>query len=210
MEIGQDLHNANLDLAKYRREVTRLKNELANRDKTSKLRPHAEEIFDFWNQHCRGGKARAFNGKRLKAVLDRLGEGKDEIEERKVELKEAILGAVTDAFKNPETGVPYDDLELICRDDVNVDRFRRAYKAREGDPAPPPDPRLSPVERGFLKLLEAGQNPFRYWPEANPVCVHPECRTMVTHHDWTCAEHQEWHIAFLNRCSDLIRLQEVA
>jgi hypothetical protein len=190
------------------REITRLKNLLANRDKTSRLRPHAEEIYEFWKTHVHP-KSTAFGKKRMKAVIERLGEGKDDIEGRKAEIKEAILGAVTDAYVGPN-GVKYDDLDLICRDETYIRRFRAAFQARQGDLCLVPDPDLSPVERGFLKLLERGENPFHHWPEANPVCVHSDCSTIVSHNEWVCEDHQEWHIAFLNRCSDLIRLREAA
>lgn len=205
-ELGQDFHNANLELAKNRREITRLKNLLANRDKTSKLRPHAEEIFEFWRDQIHP-QARAFGAKRLKNVLDRLGEGKDDLEGRKQEIREAILGAATDAYVSPE-GVRYDDLELICRDETYIRRFRGAYKARQ-DSLGTPHPRLTQEERGFLKLLEAGRNPFEVWPEPPPPsCAY--CEALVDPRSWVCTEHEERFETLMERVSNQIRLQEAA
>jgi hypothetical protein len=186
LRMGEDLHLANLELAKYRREISRLKNELANRDKTSRLRPHAEEIFDFWKQHVRPG-ARTFGDKRMRCVISRLGEGGKDIEGRKAELKEAILGAATDAWVDPKTGVRYDDLELICRDDVNVQRFRDKDRARQERMGTVNDPRLSREEIGFLRLLIKGENPFKLWTAPSRPATCALCMTPVNPAEAVCA-----------------------
>jgi hypothetical protein len=127
-QAGEHIHGLELELRQKRSVITQLQNQLADKDKTHKLRGPAEEVFQEWKKVI-APNARAFTGKRLKNVLDRLGEGKDDVEARVLELKEAIHGAKVGAFENPKTGVRYDDLELICRDDTNVRRFRQFYLA---------------------------------------------------------------------------------
>lgn len=132
-EVSEALHLAEKDLRAHRAMLTKERNRNQENDQRSQLRPHAEDIFQFWKEQI-APRATAFSGKRLKNVLDRLAEGRENIEARKEELREAILGAKATAYVNPKTGVKYDDLELICRDDSIVRRFSQAHRASRINP----------------------------------------------------------------------------
>jgi hypothetical protein len=81
----------------------------------------AQQVFEHWQQVLDHPKA-VFAGKRERAVRARLKEG------RSVEdLKLAIDGCAKTPHNlgQNDRGERYDDLELICRDDSNVERFIR-------------------------------------------------------------------------------------
>jgi len=96
-----------------------------NGNKSSKdLSPKADdpviEIFEFWKQIMNKNNSSILNAKRSKAIKARLKEGYtvDQI-------KQAILGcaATPHNMGQNDNGKRYDDIELICRDGTNVERF---------------------------------------------------------------------------------------
>jgi hypothetical protein len=129
----QHLHDLEVELRQKRAALTRLRGAHAMSAKVSALRPYADEVFEAWKREI-SPKARVFSDKRLKNTLDRLREGEDDIEARTAELIEAIMGAKHGAYTNPKTGVTYDDLELIMRDDSNVERFRKIWHKLQTKP----------------------------------------------------------------------------
>jgi hypothetical protein len=133
LQAAETIHGLELELRQKRSTITKLRGEQTDKDSRSQLRPHAEDVFQHWKQHI-SPKARVFSGKRLKVVIDRLAELPEDVEGRKQEIFEAILGAKDHAYTNPKTGVRYDDLELICRDDSYVQRFRKLHLAAQANP----------------------------------------------------------------------------
>lgn len=111
-----DLENAEIQMRTMRREIGRLKGELARERAQDPQMDAAERVFEYWRKRLRPN-AKAFGADRQKAVLGRLNEGRTE-----VELKQAIEGARIGAFTD-EKGKRHDDLELICRSDRYVLRF---------------------------------------------------------------------------------------
>lgn len=118
-ELLEDLKNAEAALRVERRLRKRAEKELADRQHRRAEAEDARIVFDYWNQTIKGGRAKSFEGKREKNVLDRL-QGGYGIED----LCRAIDGAAIDAFA--KDGRVYNDLELICRDATYVDRFIEA------------------------------------------------------------------------------------
>lgn len=123
-ELLNDLKNAEVALRVERRKVSQLKAELLEQQKKRAERADAQVVFDYWNQALKGGRCKTMAGKREKVVMDRLAEGYEIID-----LIEAIDGARIDAFR--KDGKTFNELELICRDATNVDRFREAYAIYE-------------------------------------------------------------------------------
>lgn len=146
-----DLRGAENELRKQRREVTRLTNELAAHRRQSPDAKAAEALFRYWVVRC-GKSARAvFGEKRRKAVMNALkqyepeyiaraidwtadagGTNKQEVERAALvkvmqeaikrlpeEDGEELRQMYKDATKNVQR---YDELELICRDEVQVER----------------------------------------------------------------------------------------
>lgn len=119
-----DLSNAETDLVAKRNEIQRLKAELNKVTNPPKL-GDADEVFAYWRRTCRGDNPRVvFGPKRREKVTARLREGYSV-----AELKQAVDGAYTHPFVN-EHGKVFDELELICRDEVKADDFMA-----RGDPA---------------------------------------------------------------------------
>lgn len=121
-----DLQNAEADLTVKRRQITVLKrenDELLNQ--VVPMRSLADVVFAYWRMVLHP-RAREFGRARRKVVSARLkamteGENGMSTGEALLELMRAIDGASHGAYV--KDGKPYDDLELICRDAVNVARF---------------------------------------------------------------------------------------
>lgn len=91
-----------------------------NKDTLPAKANDALEVFTYWKDVMRKSNSSLFNAKRERAVKARLKEGYT-VEQ----IKSAILGcSLTDhnMGKN-DSGKKYDDLELICRDGTQVERF---------------------------------------------------------------------------------------
>jgi hypothetical protein len=80
----------------------------------------AERLFDYWREQC--GHPRAQLGpKREQALLARL----EKYTPREIAM--AIRGAALAAYVD-ESGVRHDDLELICRNEVKLEKFIDRYE----------------------------------------------------------------------------------
>jgi hypothetical protein len=126
-------------LRNVRREVTKLQRQLADaRGETATadpLAPKIHEIAAYWRDKCNHPKAK-LDPKRYRAVRARLicRDQDESIDDRAAYIKQAIDGAAHAALVNERTGEPYNDLELICRNEVKLDSFaRRAPMADDGD-----------------------------------------------------------------------------
>jgi hypothetical protein len=112
-----DFENAEVELRAKRREITRLKSELATQNEQMVEAPLISAIFDYWRLQCRKGrKSVKLGDKRRAAVKGRLRDGYTP-----KQIRIAIDGAVVGAFE--KDGRRFDDLELICRDEVTLERF---------------------------------------------------------------------------------------
>ncbi len=87
----------------------------------------AKQVFEYWVKAARKGSNAVFGAKRKKAVKARLAQGYTVDD-----LCRAVDGCLATPFNRGvnEGGVVYDDLELICRSESHVDRFRQAAKAQ--------------------------------------------------------------------------------
>jgi hypothetical protein len=96
-------------------------------DAERRIHPHRaliEDIHRFW-QDATGRKGK-LGAKRFDTLVDLL---KVELEDGEDDwkIRMAILGAAVSPNRS-DAGEPYDDLELICRDETKIDSFaRRAY-----------------------------------------------------------------------------------
>jgi hypothetical protein len=98
-----------------------------NRDAERRVHPHRsliEDIHGFW--HDVTGRKGKLGAKRFDTVADAIKvEVNDGDDDWKIRL--AIIGAAV-APNRSDAGEPFDDLELICRDETKIDSFaRRAY-----------------------------------------------------------------------------------
>ena len=122
-----DYENLQVDNAAKLRQINRLKKENERGREEQPEHTAALELFDFWVERCgKDPKRTKFGEKREKAVLARLKQGYT-----KRQIGEAIMGAALAAFRDPGTGVVYDDLELVCRNEVQLEKFIARYEAHQ-------------------------------------------------------------------------------
>lgn len=98
------------------------------------LKEVAGRVFAHWQKRCNHPKAR-LTPERAGKILARLKQGYSE-----ADLRAAIDGCASSAFHSGtnETGAVYDDIELICRNGSNVERFAAMAGARfEAAPSTP-------------------------------------------------------------------------
>lgn len=124
-----DLENAEVTIRGLRREIGRLKAELAQQRVEDPLYEAAERVYEYWKERiC--PRSRAFGADRQKAVLARLN---DDLTE--AELKQAIEGCRWRMVNDPDGYGKHTDLELICRSEKKVFYFiglyQQALKAQE-------------------------------------------------------------------------------
>jgi hypothetical protein len=120
-----DFQNLEIDLRGKRREIASLKAELSKQYAQAVEAPLIQALFDYWRLSCRAGRKTVKLGeKRRKVIQARLREGYTA-----GQLRRAIDGAVVGAFE--KDGKRYDDLELICRDEVKLDSFIARFDAYE-------------------------------------------------------------------------------
>lgn len=101
---------------------------------TPNLKEVAGRVFAHWQQRCNHPKAR-LTPERAGKILARLKQGYTQND-----LFAAIDGCASSAFHSGtnETGAVYDDIELICRNGSNVERFASMAGARfEAAPSTP-------------------------------------------------------------------------
>lgn len=120
-----DVENANLEIKRLRRALNARQIDESGRRKRHPNHEVAERLFEFWKEEC--GHPRAQLGfKREKALLARL----EQYEPREIAM--AIRGAAKAAYVD-EKGVRHDDIELICRDEVKLEKFIERYVRWKGE-----------------------------------------------------------------------------
>tara|TARA_R110002073_G_scaffold614_4_gene4905 strand:+ start:1212 stop:2027 length:816 start_codon:yes stop_codon:yes gene_type:complete len=94
------------------------KNQLSNT--SAKANNDILEVFNYWKEVMKKNNSSILNAKRTKALKDRFKEGYT-VEQ----IKMAIVGCSMTPHNMGQNnnGKKYDDLELICRDGVQVERF---------------------------------------------------------------------------------------
>jgi hypothetical protein len=126
-EAERDLRDAERDLRKLRREVTRLTNELSRQLQESPENVKAEALFRYWLSRLgKNPKQCTFGDTRRKKVLARLQE------KEAAYIARAIDGLAV-SFYTASNGKRFDDLELVCRDEVKLEGF---YETAERVGAP--------------------------------------------------------------------------
>lgn len=113
-----DCDNTELALRAERRKVKRLQDAEAERKGKTPIRAEIYAVFEEWQARCNHHRSK-LGPKRFEAVEKMLRLGFTV-----ADLKLAVLGASVIAFE--KDGKVYDDLELICRNEVNVERFKAA------------------------------------------------------------------------------------
>jgi ribosomal protein L44E len=117
LEAERDLMAVERDLRQARRETTRLRNELAKQQRNNPDSVKAEALFRYWLSRLEKNPALyTFGEKRRKVVLARLRE------KEATYIARAIDGLAVSAYTSP-SGKRFDDLELVCRDEVKCEGF---------------------------------------------------------------------------------------
>ena len=112
----------------------------------------ATAISLYYIERLKKGKGWKFGEKRRKAVVARIKEGYEP-----EFICRAIDGIAIGANQNRDTGVRYDDLELVCRDEVYLDRF---HELAERNNAPTLlTPERSRELRGENRLTDPNDDP---------------------------------------------------
>jgi hypothetical protein len=123
IEAESDLRAAERELRRVRREVSGLRAELTRQRSDSPEGYRAKALFRYWVARCGKSERNVFGEKRMKVVLARLKEHDAQY------IARAIDGAAVGAFTG-DNGTTYDDLELICRDEVHLERFYELAESR--------------------------------------------------------------------------------
>lgn len=122
-----DLENAEVALRSERRKTTTLKGEIAKLLDDLVAKEEVQAVFDYWRRALRADSKRCVLGpKRKEKIVARIKEGYG-VED----LCKAIDGARIDAYTDAK-GKTHDDLELILRNEVYVERFIAAYDRHMG------------------------------------------------------------------------------
>lgn len=137
LEVVQgDLKAAEAALRSERRKVARLQEELKRQRREAPEAQLVQMVFDFWVRTCGKDTNRTKLGeKREKAVLARLRDGFTP-----EYVQDAIRGAAVACYVDPSSGLRYDDLELICRNEVNLERFYERWHLHPGSKVQPEPP----------------------------------------------------------------------
>lgn len=127
LEAERDLMGVERDLRRTRREATTLRNELTKRMMTAPNNVAAEALFRYWLSRLeKNPKQCTFGEVRRKKVLARLQE------KEATYIARAIDGLAVSFYTAPN-GKRFDDLELVCRDEVKLEGF---YETAERTKAP--------------------------------------------------------------------------
>jgi hypothetical protein len=133
--MGTDLILVEKALRNERRKVKVLEAELKQQRQEAPEAQMVKALYKLWVDLTNRDKKRTKLGeKREKAVLKALRMGY-----AYEDLADAIRGGSRFAYTNPE-GKRFDDLELILRDEVKIERFRDAWRQEN-----PPEGQLLPV-----------------------------------------------------------------
>jgi hypothetical protein len=117
--IEADLQNAEKELRRLRKALRAAETELRKQREESPEGRTAKVIFRYWITRCEKDPKRTKLGeKRERCVIARLHNGYDA-----TYICRAIDGLAFGAYRNPDTGQRYDDLELVCRDEPHLERF---------------------------------------------------------------------------------------
>lgn len=113
-----DLELAEAEIRTLRRSLAAKTAELARQTTDTSEGRMATAIAGYYAERLKKSNSWKFGEKRRKAVVSRLKEGYEP-----EFICRAIDGIAIGANQNRDTGVRYDDLELVCRDEVYLDRF---------------------------------------------------------------------------------------
>jgi hypothetical protein len=132
--LSVDFENLQAELVAKRREIGRLRGELTKQHQSSPEHQSVQSVFDHWRAECGHDKAK-LGEKRAAVVRARLRDNFTEDQ-----LLRAVDGVAMFPFvvngQRRAKGKPdqrYDDLELICRNEVNVEKFIGLIDAVERD-----------------------------------------------------------------------------
>lgn len=115
-----DAQNAEIELRVMRRRLKAIEHQTEQKVMQSRRAGDVQIVFDYWRTTC-GHERSRLGAKRAQAVDAVLAMGYTVDE-----LKEAIDGLAVAAFE--KDGKRYDDLELVCRNEVQVDKYRDAAR----------------------------------------------------------------------------------
>lgn len=116
LQAEVDLQAAERELRRVRRRIRELETQLRNAVDHSEEARLAEIVFKYWCRRCSKGKRARLGDKRKKVVVNRLKDGYS------VDyIARAIDGLAVYAFDNGAQR--FDDLELVCRNEVNLEKF---------------------------------------------------------------------------------------
>lgn len=124
-----DSENAEVTMRIMRRQIRALKKDLEKQAFSHARTGQVHQVFDYWREVCRHPKAK-LGVKRHKAIADRIDDGYC-FEDFKL----ACDGAAHDHFVN-QRGVHFDDIDLICRDEVKFEAFRAKGQLARNEPEP--------------------------------------------------------------------------
>lgn len=118
---------------------------------SSELDPRVLEVFGYWKERLKKGDTCQCTPKREKAVRGRLAEGYTVDQ-----LKRAVDGCLATPHNmgQNDRGTPFNDLELICRDQSNVDRFMAAKGPQAARSGFDPNASISPENRWVPGMAE--------------------------------------------------------
>lgn len=146
--LSADFENAETELRAKRRLIKSLERKLAEVNGLQKFAEEVDSIFDYWRRATGHERAR-LGDKRRQAVTGRLRDGYSV-----ADIKRAIDGAARDPFV--KNGKKFDDLELICRDEVKLEGFmaRASTDVQPLHSPPPPDQQDLVLHNALVGLRE--------------------------------------------------------
>lgn len=126
----EEIAERDTEITRLRRANATLRSQMRDKFREDPNHDVARELFEFWREQCGHDRASLGPG-RLKPLLARLKEPPGGFAENRArEIAMAILGAKYDAFVSAN-GQRHDDLELICRTEVHLERNIKRYLARK-------------------------------------------------------------------------------
>jgi hypothetical protein len=120
VQLEEDLQLAQNEIVRQLRVITGLKNLLSDKQDKDPKAVAVKAVGKYYEVRMGVSKRWKYGDKRQKAVLARLREGRTA-----EELCRAIDGLAHGAYTNPDSGMRYDDLELVMRNEVNLEKFHR-------------------------------------------------------------------------------------
>lgn len=124
--LESDLQLAEVEIRTLRRTIAAKDAELNRRLTEGTHGKVSKVIALYYAQRLKKTKSWRFGPKRQKVVIERLKEEFDGLY-----IARAIDGIAIGAYSNPANGVVYNDLELVCRNEVNLERFHQIAEANE-------------------------------------------------------------------------------